>query len=440
MRLASLGTAVIPLLGACIQSIHGDGPSGPPVPGGEVRLIEEQPGSGRLVGHGDRIRVDLVGKYSSGEVWGEGPLTLIVGPGSYRGAREPLRVGGRLRLQYVINPNDTAVRLVSFQGDDSKNEAYQLRRDRGQVIVEHTIRDVCRPLKVFFFQTGFGPIEARLGCWPIWRAAPRLSPAAQFEIEANSEVPRPDGTVIDPLVKPRPPVDPSQYLDDFGLHRAVQEGRPEIAGWLLARGGDVAQPDSFGFLPIHYLGWAQRPLERFVAALEQSYLDLVDTLVAHGAVIDAPVLPAGPEATRMQATEHQGQTALGLAAPECADRLVRRLLDRGAAPNPHARGGPPPLAVAAWNGCPETVALLLARGATVDFDPQRGGSPLERLVAVSAFHQGHLAAARLLVDAGARRETARERLAARLDDPGPGSFGFSNRPMARRILDLLMKS
>jgi len=59
------------------------------------------------------------------------------------------------------------------------------------------------------------------------------------------------------------------------------------------------------------------------------------------------------------------------------------------------------------------------------------------LIAVSSFHQGHLAVARLLVLAGAGRDVAAKRLADRLGDPGPGGFGFSNRPMARKILKLL---
>jgi ankyrin repeat protein len=228
----------------------------------------------------------------------------------------------------------------------------------------------------------------------------------------------------------------ARYLGEDGLHRAVREGRPEVAGWLLARGRDVAAADSFGFLPIHYAGWAQRQLERFVPALEPSYLDVVDTLLAYGAAVDAPVQPARSSPTSMQATVHAGQTALGFAAPECADRLVQHLLERGARPDALAKGGSSVIAGAAGNGCPETLQLLLAHGAFVDLDPG-GGTPLERLSAVSAFHQGHLESARLLVRAGARPDVAAQRLADRLRDPGPGGFGFSNRPMARRILQLL---
>ena len=433
----------LPMLGGCIQSVHGDGPDAPAPPGGEAWLLEEKAGNGRPIVNGDRIEVDLVGRYQSGEIWGEGPFTLIVGEGTYPGHREQLRVGAVMRLQYRNDPNDTTVRLVPFSGLDTENEAYQVRRDRGPIIIEHTIRRVCRPLKVYLFQTGFGPIEFLIGCVPIPRAAPRGRNARQAELERlvnavdeGLDLPPLDGIVIDPPVKPRAVADTSRYLGEDGLHLAVREARPEMVGWLLARGRSVAAADSFGFLPLHYAGWAQRVLERFVPALEHSYLDVVDSLLAHGAVIDAPVEQARPPARSMQARNHVGQTALGFAGPECADRLVRHLLERGARPDALAEHGPA-LTGAARNGCPETVKFLLASGANVDLDPQGGGTPLERLIAVSAFHQGHFDSARLLVLAGARRDVAAERLKDRLKDPGPGGFGFSNRPMARRILKLL---
>src|SRR6476660_6602637 len=116
---------------------------------------------------GRSIRVELTGRYASGEVWGHGPFTLIAGDGSYPGAQYPLRVGSVIRMQYVVYPNDTSSRLVPFQGGDWKNEAYQVRRDRGQILVEHKVLSVCRPMKLFVLQTGFGPIETDLGCWKI---------------------------------------------------------------------------------------------------------------------------------------------------------------------------------------------------------------------------------------------------------------------------------
>ncbi len=126
----------------------------------------------------------------------------------------------------------------------------------------------------------------------------------------------------------------------------------------------------------------------------------------------------------------------GFAAPECADRLVALLLDHGADANTLDEDGAPVITGAAAQGCPETVALL-EHGADPNLDPQGGGTPIERLAAVSAFHQGHTVVARLLVQAGARTSVAAGRLAARLHDPGPGSFGFSNRPEARRVLEVL---
>ena len=224
------GPAVIliwPLLGACIRSVHGDGPSGPSVPGGEARLLEEQLGHGRLVTIGDRIVVDLIGRYAGGETWAEGPLTLIYGPGTYQGALHPVRVGARYLLQYRNDPNDTTSRLVPFPGLDPENEAYQVRRDRGRILVEHRIRRVCRPLKLLLLQTGFGAIETNLGCWPI----PRFAPSTLGPVDPGIDAPPLDGKPVDEPVLPRASADTTAYLDSDGLHRAVREARPEIAGW-----------------------------------------------------------------------------------------------------------------------------------------------------------------------------------------------------------------
>ena len=139
-------------------------------------------------------------------------------------------------------------------------------------------------------------------------------------------------------------------------------------------------------------------------ALEQSYLDVVDTLLAHGAPVDARVQPGVPRMPMHSSVpEHEGQTALGFAAPECADRLVRHLLRRGAGARALADGAPV-LVGAARNGCPKTVALLVEHGADVNADPQGGGTALERLAMVSAFHQGHLEVARLLKVTASRVE------------------------------------
>ena len=424
-------------LAACVQSVHSGTQGGTPLPGGTVRLLEERPGRGRPVLPGDRIRVDLIGTYMGGEEWGRGPLTLVFGTDTYKGAVNPVRVGSAIRLQYVVDPNDTTTRLLPFPGLDTKNEAYQVRRDRGQIIVEHRVASVCRPLKIFFLQTGFGPIEMALGCWPLPRFAPAQPDSRSAAIERLEKgLDEPDHSVVSPQPAPRAPADTSRYLDDYGLHRAAREGRPEIVGLLIARGRDPSAVDTAGFQPIHYVGWAQRPLQRFVPALEQSYVDVIDTLLAHGVDVDAKVEPAARVSPTYDAHE-QGQSVLSFAAPECADRLVARLLERGANPNALDSDGAPVITGAARNGCPEVVRMLLAREADVNADPQGGGRPLERLIAVSAFHAGHLAVAKLLVDAGAIKPVAAERLKDRLADPGPGGFGFSNRPMARRILKLL---
>jgi len=414
------------------------------MPGGTVRVLEERPGHGRPVVPGDRIRVEMTGRYASGQLWGNGPLTLIVGDGTYPGAAHPLRVGSVIRMQWVVNPNDTTTRLIPFQGDDSKHEAYQVRRDRGQVIIEHRIVADCRPMKLFLVQTGFGPFEFDLGCWLIPRVPPppvdsrraRLERQIR-EIETGEQSTEANNVILDPPIARRPPADTLRFLGPDGLRLAAREGRPEIVGWLLARDGDARAVDVHGFEAIHYVGYAQHPAERFVPAFEQSYVAVVDTLMRHGALVDATIQTGTPQAPTLSQGEHEGGTALDFAGAYCADRLTAHLLQLGADPNVHAKDGAPPLIGAAINGCPETVRMLLAHGARVDDQPQGGGTPLERLASASAFHEGHYESARLLVQAGANKAVARERLKDRLDDPGPGGFGFSNRPMARRILALL---
>jgi ankyrin repeat protein len=432
------------LAAACVQSKHGDGPSAAAVPGGEARVLEDRPGLGRPVVPGDRIRVELTGRYADGEVWGRGPLTLIAGNGTYPGAVHPLRVGSVIRMQYIVDPNDTSVRLMPFQGSDSENEAYQVRRDRGQIVIEHEVEAVCRPMKLFLLQTGFGSFEVDLGCWTIPRRPPPRVDSRRAELErrirevetgeASVEA---NGVIVEPPVVRRPAADTARFAGDTGLHLAAREGRPDMVGWLIARGGDATAADAHGFEPIHYVGYAQRPFERFVPAFEQSYLDVVDTLLAHGAAVDARIRKGVPQAPTLPEGEHEGETVLSVAGAECADRLVARLLARGADPNAHGLHSVPPIIGAARNGCPETIQMLLARGARVDAQPEYGGSALERLVSASAFHDGHFESARFLVDAGANPTVAHERLKDRLDDPGPGGFGFSNRPVARRILELL---
>jgi len=436
--------ALLPLAAACVQSKHGDGPRAPVVVGGrEVRVLEDLPGNGTPVVSGDRIRVELTGRYATGEQWGHGPFTLIAGDGTYPGTHYPLRVGSVIRMQYIVNPNDTSSRLVPFQGGDSENEAYQVRRDRGQILVEHKVLSVCRPMKLFVIQTGFGPIETDLGCWKIPRGSPaRIDPRVAelerriAEAEAGGRSGERSGGMEDPPVVRRAPADTTRYLGPDGLHLAAREGRPEIIGWLMARGRRPRAVDEHGFEPIHWAGYANRLFEPFVPAFEQSYLDVVDTLLAHGAAIDAPIGKGAPQAPTLPENEHEGGTALDFAAEGCADRLVAHLLERGADPNLHSAHADTPLIAAARNGCPEVVHMLLAHGARVEDQPRGGGTPLERLANVSAFHDGHYECARLLVQASANAAGARERLRERLADSGPGGFGFSNRPVARRILGL----
>jgi len=314
-------------------------------------------------------------------------------------------------------------RLVPFQGGDPENEAFQFRNDRGPVTIEHTVRSVCRPMELYFGRTGFGRLSVQLGCWPVFRGG-------ESEPNPLSQA----GTGVPSATPGRAPDD---YTGADALHSAARDGRVDVVGRLIAAGHSVSTVDSFGFQPIHYLGWAQRPSERFIPSLEQAYVEILDTLIAHGAAVDAQVGSGRARVPHRRQDEHVGQTTLGFAVPGCADLLVDRLLTHGADPDvldPRHGAG---LAAAAGNGCTETVRLLSSAGADVELDPFRGGTPLEHISGASAFHRGHLETARVLVEAGANTENAARRLRSRLADRGPGPFGFYNRPMARRILEIL---
>jgi ankyrin repeat protein len=262
---------------------------------------------------------------------------------------------------------------------------------------------------------------------------------AEYERLANSDAdPKDPMALVEPPVAPRPPDDTAAILAaPDALHRAARVGRPDLVGRLLRAGANPNARDRYGFAPLHWVGFAQRPSEPFVPALETDFVAVIDTLLAHGADVNARAVRGEAMGMTTSGDAFVGATALSLAAAECADLPVAHLVRAGARPDETEAGGRTALIGAAMHGCDEMVRALIGIGATIDAQPNGGGTPLERLVSVSAFHEGHFACAKLLVEAGARREVARDRLAARLKDPGQGGFGFSNRPMARRVLQLL---
>ncbi len=146
----------------------------------------------------------------------------------------------------------------------------------------------------------------------------------------------------------------------------------------------------------------------------------------------AEVLLASP-ATRIDAANAAGETALMMAALKGETDWVRRLLDRGAAID---RPGWTALHYAASGPEPRTLALLLERGAVIDAPSPNRSTPL-----MMAAGYGDERSVDLLIASGAKlalrndlglgaadfaRRAGRERLAARLaalERPQPASAG-----------------
>jgi ankyrin repeat protein len=174
------------------------------------------------------------------------------------------------------------------------------------------------------------------------------------------------------------------------LHVAVAEGQPEIVDLLVEAGADLTARTDAGRTPLH-------------VAL-QFAPDLVDRLLAHGSVVDAPAaafLDDVEQLTReLDAGAPFADRATGLdllywAARGGAAGTARLLLERGADAD---RGA---LHAAARGGRLELVRLLLDAGADVDRrDPSSGRAPLH--AAVAAGTDGDAPeVVRLLLAAGA---------------------------------------
>jgi ankyrin repeat protein len=117
-------------------------------------------------------------------------------------------------------------------------------------------------------------------------------------------------------------------------------------------------------------------------AVRWNSLDTVETLLRAGADVNA--------------TSRYKITPLALACENGNAAMVERLLKAGADPNASPKGDTP-LMVAARTGDVETVAVLLAHGATVNTkEPERGQTALMWAVA-----EAHPAVAKVLVENGA---------------------------------------
>lgn len=227
---------------------------------------------------------------------------------------------------------------------------------------------------------GFAPVGAAAQEQTVADAARRQDPAAVRELlRAGADVNRPQGDGA------------------TALHWAAYRNDRETVQLLIASGADVDAANDLGVTPL----WL---------AANNGSAEVVEALLAGGAAANAP-LPSGE--TPLMTASRAGNAA-----------VVRALLDRGADPHAAERAhGQTALMWAAAQRHPEVVRALLAAGARVDdrsrsypqvvsssgnadpsgvFEVQQGGyTPL-----LFAARQGALAAAKLLLEAGAAVDLA----------------------------------
>ncbi len=215
-----------------------------------------------------------------------------------------------------------------------------------------------------------------------------LSACGQDPRDVYEAVERGDFDEVKRLVDKGVPLDWSPETGLGPLHRALDDGRGDIASYLLEHGADVNAKAVDGITPLHIVAdatLAARMIEKGArieaqsetlgtplnAAILSGLYDIAEVLIVHGAAIDAR------DASRSTPLHH--------AAGRGDLESVRLLVSRGADVNAVNEPGFRPLHWAAGNGHLEVVKLLLANGARSDVAGANGRSPLD--MAVIGDHQ-----------------------------------------------------
>lgn len=170
----------------------------------------------------------------------------------------------------------------------------------------------------------------------------------------------------------------------FGaLHRALEDGRTDIAAYLVEKGADVNAKGVNGITPLHIVAdaslagrmiekgagleaWSDTVGTPLNAAVLGGLVDVAEVLIANGAEVDA--------------RDAQQSTPLHHASGRGDLGSVGLLVSKGAGVNAANDPGFRPLHWAAANGHLEVVALLLSHGARPDVVAAKGRSPLDMAI------------------------------------------------------------
>lgn len=190
------------------------------------------------------------------------------------------------------------------------------------------------------------------------------------------------------LVEGGAPLDWSPETGFGVLHKALEDGRTDIAAYLLEKGADVNAKAVDGITPLHIVGDATltaRLIQKGArieamseilgaplnAAILSGLYEVAEVLIAHGAEIDA--------------RDARRSTPLHHASGRGDLNSVHLLVSKGADVNAVNEPGFRPLHWAAGNGHLAVVELLLSNGARPNVVGANGRSPLD--MAVIGDHQ-----------------------------------------------------